>query len=207
MTKILEVSRWLFTPFIVFIFLLIVSLLALVVFGANEIIIKVLGYIFQLLGILYTILALNQSKIAFNYPGMKKRIKEWFCESPLWYKKYSCGSASATAINSGRANGCRKYTSCDKSIDGRLDSLEKYVDYIMNRVVDGENDIFRYVDGVKVALKKEIFCVNTNVSGLNDKLKENSVGAVSFVEAGLCSILVSSLSLSFPGEIASFLSK
>lgn len=204
MIRVLQVSRWFFTPFVVFVLLFIVSLLVLVAFGVNELHIRVLGYFFQLLGILYTVIALNQSKIAFNYPGMVKRIKKWFGESPLRCKNDVCGTASVTAISNVNSNGYRRYIPCDESIDGRISSLEEYVDYIIKRVVDRDNVIFRAFHGIEVSSKREAYCVNAKISSLGDKLKENSVGAVSFVEAGLFSVLVASLSLSFPGEIASF---
>jgi len=172
----------------------------------SEKVIRYAGLILQLLGIGTVIWGISLTRALFGHPSFAAKALSWLQHCPLLKRNVVFGAGmAAIAVIGGKARAYQSHSpGPDATIDQRLDSLERNIQLIHERITGTENEMDEELRKTADAIKSEARSRENEDRGLHEKLEATGTGGVHISAIGALWLFVGVVLSTASQEISCF---
>lgn len=203
-----HVKQW--WPWLAFgvIFVVIGAAVLIVAFWPNKLepVIRLTGLVFQLLGIGTVIWGISETRALFGHSSFAAKAKTWFTRL-LFRRKNNIilsGTPSVAAVNS-KGGDVTHGTAPNPTIESRLDSLERNISLIHERISGTKKEMNEKFRKTAEALRNEKQTRQTKDNAIGKKLEATGTGGVHISAIGALWLFVGVVLSTASVEIAELL--
>jgi hypothetical protein len=174
--------KWLGTPRHVWLclFVTVVALVISLRSNTPEPIIRLIGLVLQLLGVLTVAWGISETRAMFGRPSIGSKIRTWISAAPFLRSQHV--TASGRAITGGatvKARGHVTHSAGENpTIDSRLDALEKNLEAVHQRITGLSQEYDQELRNLTNRVREEQSYRNQQVTSLYARLEEFGTGGV-----------------------------
>jgi hypothetical protein len=141
--------------------------------------IRLTGLGLQLFGIYTVIWGIRETRALFGHPSFTSKIKAWLVRFPLLRRNVTLSVDSAShVIVSGKATVYQTHKATDSTTEARLDSLERNVILIHERVTQTQKEMDEGLHKISALVKHEGQLRQTEDNEIRKKLEATGTGGV-----------------------------
>jgi hypothetical protein len=172
----------------------------------TEPVIRITGLVLQLLGIGTVIWGIYETRALFGHPKSVSKIKAWLSRFPLLRRNVvlSVNSASYIIVG-GKATVDQTHKATDSTTEARLDSLERNVILIHERISQTQKEIEEGLHKIGDSVKREEQSRQAEDNEIRKKLEATGTGGVHISAIGASWLFVGIILSSAAPEIAALL--
>lgn len=173
----------------------------------SEKVIRYAGLILQLLGIGTVIWGISLTRALFGHPSFAAKVLSWLVRFPLRKRTVIFGAgAGVLAMISGKARAYQSHNPAENAtIEQRLDSLERNIQLIHDRITGTEKEIDEEFRKTAEAIKSEANTRDAENRILHKKLEATGIGGVHISAIGALWLFVGVVLSTAALEISYFL--
>lgn len=174
----------------------------------TEPVIRITGLVLQLLGIGTVIWGISETRALFGHPSVVSKIKAWFGRFPLMRRNVVVSVEGASlAIGGGTAQIYQTHKAVDSTIEARLDSLERNVTLIHERITLAQKAMDEGLHKINESVKREEQSRKAEDNEIRKKLEVTGTGGVHISAIGASWLFVGIILSTAAPEIAALFNK
>jgi hypothetical protein len=168
--------------------------------------IRITGSVLQVFGIATVIWGISETRALFGHPSLASKIKAWLSRFPLMRRNYVLSVDGASlAIGGGKATIYQTHKAIDSTAEARLDSLERNVILIHERISQTQKEIEEGLHKIGDSVKREEQSRQAEDNETRKKLEATGTGGVHISAIGAAWLFVGIILSTAATEIASLL--
>lgn len=175
--------------------------------NSTEQAVRISGLILQLLGIATVAWGIKETREQFGHPSLLTQGVQWLLDFPPYGGKVV--TCSMHGILAGATGNARAHTlhpiNPNSSIEERLNSIEKNISLINNRITQAESETDRKTSEISEGLKTEKLTRENSVKEINTKIESTSTGGLHISAIGALWLFAGVTLSTIPNEILSYL--
>ncbi|MEO8562493.1 MAG: hypothetical protein ABI601_10485 [bacterium] len=177
--------------------------------GAAELHRRATGYALTLLGILFVVYGLRDTRKLFGKPSYRRRIARWLRRFPnIWRPGVVIvGTGTGSLMIGGSAAAIVRHGAPDNSLSTRLKAVEENLKLVDERVTQTESALRQEVQAVRSALAQELRKRDEVSAALATKVEQFAAGSLDATLVGIVWGVWGQTLGAFPLEISDWISR
>ena len=180
MHTVLQLLKWLLRAWPVIVMLIVICVHCMLIFYfslCSSEVNKVASLLTQLVGGGFILYSIDSNIRTFNEKNIVAIFKDYLREFPL-IKRPVIAHAKVSPIKLKGANGTTTVTENPKSIDEKLEYLQRQINNLYSKVEYNLNEITAKIDSHINETKSQINDTKLDVKNIESKIKEASIGGI-----------------------------